>query len=1103
MAAVLARDAEEVQRIRAIFAEWVSAKPAAEPPPPVQRKLRTWHIAAAALLLLASAIAAGVWIRHEQEQRRQQRQTEKVKDVAPPPVQTATSETDRPAKPPPALPDPPYESVRQRPWIAWAAAAVLAMLALLALALRRTRAKQKHWTRRYWRHVLAHQPGPHHYEHKVPDPAPRLERRDIEEAATILGRAMETDPTDGDVLDVEESLRRTLQAGLAPHLVFQPPPRAVPVLVLQDLSWHMRPWQRGIDRFLAELIRQGVSLDRWYFDGDPMFVSRTPHGHPIALESLALGHAEASLLIVSSGQGIDADSLLALDRLLEKWMFRTWIHPVVNPKYWRRELASLQAVNLWPMTRAGVRAASVEISRKGDAGVPARMTAPPAVTRGDVERMKQLIALVPHPSLELAEALRRRFAPDVPEDVVLFLGAEGVFYGETLAIPPAEWKRLLDAASLDPAREREVREYLLGVLQASQPAEGSTAHLRWELDTAMHRLKLGDTEAMTTLRRLAEGPLRDEVQAAVAVNAVELRVDAGLPGTFPTPPPDRPPLWRWPHPAHAVLAVVAIAAVALLTRGKGTVEQGDPIPHQRGAYTLEYFDDVNGFGLRLGGSAGLPTRVDLYRDGQRWVDKVDATLMLQGATWGDEGRGAWFDVRAVLPRGNLATSHPVWVPLRTEARPTDWIDDEVSRRVIKAIAEKQLIPESSVRPGMSLSALTRNKDELSIALFIVDIGRTFDFELFYGDVAHLKTVADVANYIRAAVRNREGVPVVLTFVNAEGAALDDQLFTMFDQRYQSIVAKSGERVFVKPGTYNVFVSPSQRVGSIEVVAGQPLEREFVVRPASPWNDPVSKRVVAIIVRTLKVPEERVTPETLLVKVLGGKSVEIVTDAISDEFPDVSFSELPPNPRVGELVNYVRRFLDMRVRVLLSFVSPAGTSLGPLEYTLTDRYGTRIRGRGDQPTSAAPRLYILSVRVPARQQAQTEADVNLGTFYVPARTSYTQKFEVPSPEPPATRRVLQLYDPKGSLDQHEWVDEGNGTWTAKTIPAFADLWQTRTLKVADPSAVVRGEQGVIVQDGSRAANEYFIPNAGKMILMRNVSSKEWTDYLAIRPPAAAN
>ena len=40
----------------------------------------------------------------------------------------------------------------------------------------------------------------------------------------------------------EESLRLTLREGMRPHLVFEPPPRNMPVIVLQDVSWQMRPW---------------------------------------------------------------------------------------------------------------------------------------------------------------------------------------------------------------------------------------------------------------------------------------------------------------------------------------------------------------------------------------------------------------------------------------------------------------------------------------------------------------------------------------------------------------------------------------------------------------------------------------------------------------------------------------------------------------------------------------------------------------------------------------------------------------------------------------------------------------------------------------------
>lgn len=1061
-------------RIRAIFDDWVNAKPAPEPPPPVRRRLRTWHVVIAALFLIASAIATAVWIRNAKPQSLEKPKVVNVKP--PPPVGKTTPEVDRPTKPPPTLPDPPYETVRERPWVPSAIAAVAALLALLALAASRTRAKQKDWTRRYWRHVLAHQPGPHHYEHNVLDPAPRLQRPDIDEVATILGRALETDPTDGDALDINESLRLTLRAGLAPHLVFQPPPRTVPVLVLQDLSPHMRPWQKSVDRFLAQLIRQAVSLERWYFDGDPLLVSRTPHGHPVALESLALGRAEASLMVVSSGQGIDAESLLELDRLLQKWLFRTWIHPVVNPKYWRRELTSLEGVHIWPMTRAGVRAAAVEISRKGDAGVAPRMAAPPNVTRGDIERMKQLIALVPHPSLELAEELRRRFASDVPEDVVLFLGAEGVFYGETLAIPPAEWKRLLDAASLDPAREREVRQYLLGVLRESEPPAGSAAHLRWQLDTAMHRLKLGEADAMTTLHALAEGPLRDEVQAAVAVNDVDLRVDARLPETFPTPPRDRPPLWRWPHPAHAALALLVIAAVAVVTQR--AVEVGrDPIPHQRGVYSLEYDDAQGEFFLAIRRAAlGFPKRVDVYRDGQRQLEDHDITdvLLIDAAE-----RGSWFDIRARLPRGNLATSHPVWVPLRPgqvagTARPANWIDDDVSRRVIQVIAVQTEVSEASVTPSTLLADLIVADDEQAIAELMIAVGSELSIRIPSSAYYELATVSQLVDYVRAALaeanRAASGT-VVLTFTLTNGTAIPGLSYVLDGRNGARIRGIGGQPMQVAAGRYNVAIptdAVSLPIGTIDVVAGEELRRELrtPLGDKPPWpNDDLSLKVLEVLVAA-GAPRDAVTAEIGIRSLVSkGMDPSAYFDGIEQAFGlTLDDNDIEVTETVEELISWIEARMEPAT-VLLTFQSLDRQPLGAIAYVLAGK--TSLNGVGGKELSVPDGEYDVIVN-----------GESLDIIKVRGGLSFEQTFRVdtprpqPSPEAPTTT-APPVTPATRPASEGDLIEAGTPGLTLPRIVRKAEAVYPRSARAARMSATVVGE--VLVSETGQVLEVRIVPS----------------------------
>jgi hypothetical protein len=731
IAALIARNRDDVEAIRELFDEWLArdeTRPPAPPPSEPQRvRWKIWHVAA---IVLAAAVAIGAlawwWI-------------DRARDAAAPPVTATTATSAEPTRPPPpALPPEPHAEAAERPWIL---AAVLLVAALVASAVPETRKRQRHWTRKYWKSVLAAKPGPHAYEQCVkPSDAP-LPRHVVEDVATILGRAVEAEAV-GEKLDVEESLRATLHEGLRPHLVFEPPPRNVPVLVLIDAAWQMRPWRRKVDSFVAELSRQGVVLDRWYFDGDPLRVSRTPHDLLVPLEQLAATRAESPLLLLGSGQSLPAESIERLQRVLKKWTFRTWVHPVGNPQYWRRELARLP-LRMWPMTAAGLRAAAVEIARNLDSGeTPLGVAAPRAVTRDDVRRMKELIAHVPHPSLELAEELRRRFARDVPEEVMLFLGTEGVFYGDSIRLPPEELQQLMESASADPEREREVRRYLLEVLRDSEPAAGSVAHLRWQLDEALHRLRLDDPSAVATLQSLAEGPLQEDVRAALAVVRI-VPLARTVPSTLPERPPaglaKRPPLWAWPR-WHVALpaAALALAAALLLGRWAGKGE-GAVIPHVRDAYTLTWVDP------KLHVKHVLPTveTASLFRDGELIWQFQKGTGEDDYKVSADE-RGAWFDVRAPLPRGNLAVSEPVWVPAQQPiAQPPAWPDDDVSRRVVNAIAKFAGVPTERVGRDVWLSDLSTDTAGLFSA-----VGGEFGLTIPIAAVYDLNTPGRLADHVR-------------------------------------------------------------------------------------------------------------------------------------------------------------------------------------------------------------------------------------------------------------------------------------------------------------------------------------------------------------------
>jgi hypothetical protein len=657
VASLIARNEQEVSGVRAAFDEWFDEQPALPPlPPPKTRCVPRSHavIAVLAVVLTALSTAAGVkawrWTH--------QPPPPAVVQPAPPHPDTAT------LPPPPSLP-PGLRGDSLR--ISALFASVAALLVLSVAAVRRTRRRRAEWKRTYLNDSLADAIGPTRYEPDVKRAEPLIDRSWVEDVATIVGRGVDTDET-GDQLDVDQSLRLTLRAGLRPQLAFEPPPRNAAILILHDVSAEMRPWREKIDAFVAELVRQRVAVDRWFFDSDPSIVWSESFGERVTLERLSAQRGHLSLLVISS----DAAGRLAEEHssvaVLRRWNYRSWLNPVANPAYWPAALWRLP-IRVWPLTRNGLRGMAWDLAHTSLAAPNELADAPRAVSADDIERMKRLIALVPSPTLALADELRRRYASDIPEEVVLFLAAEGAFRGERYSLPKEEIVRLLSAERIDsPSRETRVRQYLLEVLRDSEPTAGSVAHLRWQLDVAMQQVHVNaiaggpHEKAVTVLGTLAEGPLREEVEAAAGILASGCTVggavrralrDAAsrLPSVVPESVRTLPPWFAWPGLAALPIAAVIAACTfaGLRPFGRGT---GDIVPHKV-AYHLT--DAGNGV-YSLSGLLTAPPTVDLYA-GERMLTKMTVP-----ATIRPDVDGVYLQARALLPTGQLALSNLVWIP---------------------------------------------------------------------------------------------------------------------------------------------------------------------------------------------------------------------------------------------------------------------------------------------------------------------------------------------------------------------------------------------------------------------------------------------------------
>jgi hypothetical protein len=171
------------------------------------------------------------------------------------------------------------------------------------------------------------------------------------------------------------------------------------------------------------------------------------------------------------------------------------------------------------MTRAGLSRMAKELAGlEGESSdhLRASLRRSGAVSEDDIERVKRLASVVPHPTIELLEVLRKRFAPDVSDAVVLhLLPHAGGPLTPVVRLSDEEVQRCLAAMRLEtPHLEAAVRRAVVEVLSDSQPTAGSTAHQRWQLAIALQQLQLADidksdaSEALATIRTLGDGPNR-------------------------------------------------------------------------------------------------------------------------------------------------------------------------------------------------------------------------------------------------------------------------------------------------------------------------------------------------------------------------------------------------------------------------------------------------------------------------------------------------------------------------------------------------------------------------------------------------------------------
>ncbi len=399
LAALLARDADEVARVRAAFDLLYPADdaPITAEAAASARAPRRWRPGAlGAGLLIVAGVAVGLVAARSR----------------PPEIAPATSIAAPRETPPDALrwtSDPCDPPVRDDVTYAL----LLSLGAALVLGVssrRRGRGRRGAWSARRWREALDALPSPRWYDLELAAlTVPPIPRADLDDAATWLGRGRLT-ARHGE-LDVERTVEATVAAGGAPAPRFRPRPAPAAVLVLADTGAAMAPWRPHAEALVGGLRGRGVHVEIARFVDRPDVVRVDGEVLPLATLAQRAGH----LPLLGVGPRAPTD-LPALRRFAR----RAWLNPVPDAAWWAPGFAAAE-VDVWPLTRGGLLAAARHLV--GHAAPPAA-GGPGAVRLRDVERLRLLRGLLPRPDDAQALALARTVASDTRAAAIVALAAD-------------------------------------------------------------------------------------------------------------------------------------------------------------------------------------------------------------------------------------------------------------------------------------------------------------------------------------------------------------------------------------------------------------------------------------------------------------------------------------------------------------------------------------------------------------------------------------------------------------------------------------------------------------------------------------------------------
>jgi formylglycine-generating enzyme required for sulfatase activity len=398
-------------------------------------------------------------------------------------------------------------------------------------------------------------------------PSLPLPRGDVDEAATILARMVSGEP--GRELDVQPTLRRTIDAGGRFVPVFEPGHSGEKLLIFVDVETHEGHADLdGVEQLLAAWERGGLRFDRYDFKGSPEKLTAGKRAY--TLEQLLQHHEEAPLLVFSRlFDAREVDLELTWMVRLRAWSRRAWIDldPRGEDAPDRREIldeAEHAGLVRFPFTREGLVACAHGLAQGELRGAQVREAPLPAAfeLRDALELWAACAACIPDPTWPQLEAVRQRIpalANALPEPRLRARLLEWLHrcgwlepeaergQGERLLLTERGVEELLarlreDDRGRPPDQqlEPETRRVLIEQLLAADVEGDPYSALRRDLKLRYHQAML-DPKEVETLLAMADSAVAEELRRMLAV---ECRLQAQ--GSGP----------RWSRAAHARAAAL-------------------------------------------------------------------------------------------------------------------------------------------------------------------------------------------------------------------------------------------------------------------------------------------------------------------------------------------------------------------------------------------------------------------------------------------------------------------------------------------------------------------------------------------------------------------